>query len=149
VFAPNSPSVCPQAALCINATLAFSGQPVSNNTSSATTITEGNETTIVRASTTTIIRAHATTVKAPSMYSPYSVYVTALVQDAVTGLNVTTSSGQSIITGLCYIQPTGFTHCYVGGNAPGGRTLKVTVFVTMTDGRTMLAPISTITYRGG
>ncbi len=147
VFAPNSPKVCAEAQFCINATLAFSGQPVTNHTSSATTIIEGNETTIVRASTTTIIRAHATTFRFPDLYSSYSVYVTALVQDAVTGQNVTTSSGLSIITGGCYIQLTGFTHCYVVGHVPTGHTYKVTVFVTKTDGKTMLAPSSTITYR--
>ena len=139
VFAPNSPKVCAGAEFCINATLAFSGQSARNYTSSATTSIEGNETTIVRASTTTIMGAHATTVKFPSLYSSYSVYLTALVQDAVTGQNTTVAGG-------CYIQPTGFTNCYVVGHVPNGHTYKVTLYVTKTDGKTMLAPSSTITY---
>jgi hypothetical protein len=139
VFAPNSPQVCEAAEFCINATLEFSNQAVTNNIPPVTTITNGSATTIVRSSTTTIISGHATTVKFPDVYSPYSVYVRAFVRDAATGRNVTTSSGQSDITGLCYIQLTGFTHCYVAGEVPRGHTYKVTVFVTKPDGETMLA----------
>jgi hypothetical protein len=141
VFAPNSPKTCEEAQFCVNATLGFSGQ-TATNIPPATTVTGSNGTTIVHGSTTTIIRGNATTEKFPDLYSSYSVYVTALVQDAVTGQNVTTSSGSSVITDLCYIQPTGFTHCYVVGQVPGAHTLKVTVFVTTPDGKTILAPPS-------
>jgi hypothetical protein len=141
VFAPNSPKVCAEAQFCINATLGFSGQ-TATIIPPATTVTGSNGTTIVHGSTTTIIRGNATTEKLPDLYSSYSVYVTALVQDAVTGQNVTTSSGSSVITDLCYIQPTGFTHCYIVGHVPAARTFKVTVFVTTPDGKTILAPPS-------
>jgi hypothetical protein len=141
VFAPNSPKACEEVQFCINATLGFSGQ-TATIIPPATTVTGSNGTTIVHGSTTTIIRGNATTEKFPALGSSYSVYVTALVQDAVTGQNITTSSGSSVITDLCYIQPTGFTHCYVVGNVSGAHTLKVTVFVTTPDGKTILAPPS-------
>ncbi len=141
VFAPNSPKACELSEFCINATLGFLGKTTLVN-STTTTITAGGATTIVHGSTTTIISGIATTEKLPDVGSSYSAYVTALVQDAVTGQNVTTSSGSSVITDLCYIQPTGFTHCYVVGNVPGEDALKVTVFVTTPDGKTTLAPPS-------
>ena len=145
VFAPNSPTACAEAEFCINATLGLSGQSATSNTAQTTTITASNTTTIVHASTTTVMSGIATTIRFPALYSSFSVYVTAFVQDAVTGKNVTTSSGLSIITGGCYIQPTGFTNCYVVGHVPGGHAYKATVFVTKTDGKTMLAPSPTIT----
>jgi len=148
LFAPNSPKTCEGGPgnFCINATLAFSGQ-VAANTSSATTIIQGNATTIIHSSTKTIIRSNGayTAFIYPSDNKSYPVDVTAFVQDAVTGQNVTTSGGHSILRGLCYIQPTGFTNCYVAGGVSSGDALKVTISVTKVDDKTMLAPSSTVT----
>ncbi len=150
VFAPNSPKVCAGGIgdFCVNSTLAFSGQTPgnpSNNTSSATTIIQGNATTIVHSSTKTIMRGVTTAYVYPADNKSYPVDVTAFVQDAATGQNVTTSNGHSILRGLCYIQPTGFTNCYVVGGVPAGHTYKVTIYVTKLDDKTMLATSPTVT----
>lgn len=152
VWASNSPKTCEGGPgnFCINATLAFSAQVAantSNNTSSATTIIQGTATTMIHSSTKTIIRSNGayTAFIYPSDNKSYPVDVTALVQDAVTGQNVTTSGGHSILRGLCYIQPTGSTNCYVAGGVPTGQALKVTISVTKLDDKTMLAPSSTVT----
>jgi hypothetical protein len=135
VWAPKPLGTCDYLAFCIEAELGFSGAATPaplNNTSSATTIIHGNATTIVNSSATTIIQGISTTFEYPPENGSYSVAVTAFVQDAATGENVTTSSGLTVITNDCNIQPTGFTGCYIVGAVPSGHTYKVTVFVTKT-----------------
>lgn len=135
VWAPKPLGTCDYLAFCIEAELGFSSTatlPPSNQTSSATTIIQGNATTIVNSSATTIIQGISTTFEYPPENGSYSVAVTAFVQDAVTGQNVTTSSGLTVITNDCNIQPTGFTGCYIVGAVPSGHTYKVTVYVTKT-----------------
>ncbi len=133
VWQSTSPTVCDMNSFCVVATLGFSGQTATAS-ESATAITGSNGTTIVVSSTTTIIRTSPypqTTVIEPPQNTSYVVVVTAFVQDAVTGQNVTTSSGQSSLGAGCDIQPSGFTHCII--SAPSGLpsgTYKVTVFVT-------------------
>ncbi len=152
VFAPNSPKVCAGGGgeLCVNATLSFSGQTAgnsSNNTSAATTIIQGNATIIEHSSTTTVIRSNGayTALILPGVNKSYPVDVTAFVQDAGTGQNVTTSGGHSILRDLCYVQPNGFTNCYVIGGVPSGHTYKVTLYVTELDYKTLVAPSTTVT----
>jgi hypothetical protein len=134
VWAPNSPTVggCDTFPFCIYARLGFSGTATlapSNQTSSATTIIQGNATTIIQSSITTIISGISTGVVYPPE-TGYPVAVFAFVQDAVTGQNVTMGGGQSYIGGLCLIGPTGFTECVAGGSVPPGHAYKVTVYVT-------------------
>jgi hypothetical protein len=138
VWAPNSPTEggCDTFPFCIYVRLGFSGTatlPPSNQTSSATTVIQDNTTTIVFESTTTYMSGVSTGVVYPQENDSYLVAVFAFVQDAVTGQNITTSSGQSSIGGLCAIQPTGFTECVAGGGVPPGHTYKVTVYVTKGD----------------
>lgn len=133
VWAPKTAlSGCDLAQFCIDATLAFPGHEAANNNTSTTTITGGNATTIVISSTTTIIRTNGTAFVYPIGDTSYPVAAIAFVQDAVTGQNVTTGEGHSLIANSCFIQPAGFSHCYIGGNVPPGHTYKVTVFITKT-----------------
>jgi hypothetical protein len=138
MWAPNSPTVggCDTLPFCIYAKLGFSGIATlapSNHTSAASTTIQGNATTIVRSSLTTIIQGVTTSYVYPPENGSYPVAVFGLVQDAVTGQNVTTGSGQlGLIGGGCLIQPTGFTECLAGGSVPPGHTYKITVFVTKT-----------------
>jgi hypothetical protein len=137
-WAPNSPTVgsCDVFPFCVYARLGFSGTatlPPSNQTSSATTVIQGNTTTIIQSSTTTYISGISTGVVYPPENDSYLVAVFALVQDPVTGQNVTTGSSLSYFGGLCGIQPTGFTECVAGSSVPTGHTYKVTVFVTKGD----------------
>jgi hypothetical protein len=135
MWAPKPLGTCDYLAFCIEAELGFSGASTaapSSNASLATTIIYGNATTIVDSSTTTIIQGISTTFEPPPENGSYSVAVTAFVQDAATGQNVTTSSGLTVITNDCDIQPAGFTGCYIVGAVPSGHSYKVTVFVTKT-----------------
>ena len=138
VWAANSPTEgsCDTFPFCIYARLGFSGTaalPPPNQNSSATTVIQDNTTTIVFESTTTYMSGVSTGVVYPPENDSYLVVVFAFVQDAVTGQNITTSSGQSSIGGLCAIQPTGFSECVAGGGVPPGHTYKVTVYVTKGD----------------
>jgi hypothetical protein len=146
VWGPNPVTACSGIAFCVYATLGFSGQTATNDTSSATTIIQGNATTIIISSTTTIMSGVSTGVYFPSPNASYPVTVTAFVQDAVTGQNATTPNGVPFVASTCYIQPTGFTKCIVGAPymplVPSGHPYKVTVFVTKGDGETLLAPPS-------
>jgi hypothetical protein len=146
VWGPNPVTACSGIAFCVYATLGFSGQTATNDTSSATTIIQGNATTIIISSTTTIMSGVSTGVYFPSPNASYPVTVTAFVQDALTGQNATTPNGVPFVASTCYIQPTGFTKCIVGAPympvVPPGHLYKVTVFVTTGDGKTMLAPPS-------
>lgn len=131
-WAPNSPSVgeCDYFQFCIYARLGFSGTatpPPSNQTSSAATTVQGNATTPVQSSTTTIISGNSTSIVYPPESGTYPVSVFALVQDAVTGQNLTTGP---LIGSDCPVQPTGFTECIAGGFLPPGHTYKITVYVT-------------------
>jgi len=133
VWQSTSPTVCDMNSFCVVATLGFSGKTATPS-ESTTTITGSNGTTVVVSSTTTIIRTSPypqTTVIEPRQNASYVVVVTAFVQNALNGQNVTTSSGQSSLGESCAIQPSGFTHCII--SAPSGLpsgTYKVTVFVT-------------------
>ena len=135
VWGPNPVSACAGIAFCVYATLGLSGQTATNNTSSATTIIQGNATTIVRSSVTTIIRANSTAFDYPSPNTSYTVTLSAFVQDAVTSQNATTPNGIPVVASGCYIQPAGFTQCIVGAPympvVPSGDPYRVTVFVTM------------------
>ncbi len=136
VWQSTSPTVCDMNSFCVVATLGFSGQTATQS-ESATTITGSNGTTIVVSSTTTIIRTSPypqTTVIEPRQNASYLIAAFAFIQDAVTGQNVTTSSGQSSLGESCAIQPSGFTHCVI--SAPSGLppgTYKVTVYITKGD----------------
>lgn len=145
VWGPNPVTACSGTAFCVYATLGFSGKTETNDTSSATTIIQGNATTIIISSATTIISGVSTAVIFPSPFTSYSVVVTAFVQDAVTGQNATSPNGPFVYS-TCYIQPTGFTKCIVGALympvVSPGHAYKVTLFVTTLDGKTMLAPPS-------
>ena len=56
--------------------------------------------------------------------------VTAYVQDAATGQNVTLGGGQTYAVSSCGIVPSGFTYCNIVSEVPSGHTYKVTIFVT-------------------
>jgi hypothetical protein len=130
VWGPNSPEVC-QDVCFVDAMLAFSnGTSSSSSTESTTTIINNKTTTIMHGYTTTIISSNNTDgiFNYPSAY--YIVAVTAYVRDAVTGQNVTTSSGLTVISSACNIPQTGFTRCLIVGRAPPGHTYKVTLYVT-------------------
>jgi len=99
---------------------------------STTTIINNDTTTIEHGYTTLIIRGNAT----DGIYGsppPFEIVaVTAYFRDAVTGQNVTTSSGLTVITYTCDVTQTGFTPCLIGGQVPPGHTYKVTLYVTKT-----------------
>jgi hypothetical protein len=124
-----------------NVTETVSCQPLGNATLAA------NQTSSV---TSTSCTSSVTTYQDTAVgYKPdgsYPILVSAFVQDAATGQNVTTSSGNSVIALSCSIQPpAGYTDCYVMGHVPPGHTYKVTVSITKLDGVTLLAPSQTIT----
>jgi hypothetical protein len=128
VWAPSPLSVCEASAFCINATLGFSGQQMTDTGTSVsvTSTVEDNATFIVRGFTTTVIRSGQT-------YANYVVDAAAFIQDAATGQNATGPNGIPLIGSSCTISPTGFTHCLVGApylpSVPSGHAYKVTVFV--------------------
>jgi hypothetical protein len=132
VWAPKPVGVgCDEFPFCIEAVLGFAGHTATSNiTSTATTVIQDNTTTIVFESTTTYMSGVSTGVVYPPEGGSYFVSVWAFIQDAVTGQNVTTDSGQSYVLGGCGIQSTGFTDCYAGAGVPPGHTYKVTVYVT-------------------
>ena len=135
VWAPKPVGVgCDYFPFCIEAVLGFAGHTeTSNLTSTATIVVQDNTTTIVFESTTTYMSGVSTGVVYPPDNAAIVVSVWAFVQDAVTGQNVTTDSGQYYVGGGCGIQPTGFTDCYAGAGVPPGHTYKVTVYVTKGD----------------
>lgn len=135
VWAPKPVGVsCDYFPFCIEAVLGFAGHTATSSiTTSATTIVQDNTTTIVFESTTTYMSGVSTGVVYPPENAAIVVSIWAFVQDAVTGQNVTTDSGQSYIGGGCGIQSTGFTDCYAGAGVPPGHTYKVTVYVTKGD----------------
>jgi len=133
VWAPNSPKTCElgEFSFCIEATLGFSGQTATSSTSFTTmTIIQGNTTTIVGSTETTIIHGVTTNFVYPPENGSYGIVATALVQDAATGQNITTSSGQPFISNDCSVPPTGFAPCYIGGSVPLGHTYRITVYLT-------------------
>jgi hypothetical protein len=135
VWAPKPVGVgCDEFPFCIEAVLGFAGHTATSSiTSTAITVVQDNTTTIVFESTTTYMSGVSTGVVYPPENDSYLVAVFAFVQDAATGQNVTTDSGQSYIGGGCGIQPTGFTDCYAGAGVPLGHTYKVTVYITKGD----------------
>ena len=133
-WGPNPPTECGDRGIClINATLALSnGTSSTSTTVSTTTIINNTTTTIEHGYTTLIIRGNATDGIYGSPPAFETVAVTAYVRDAVTGQNVTTSSGLTVITYGCDIPQTGFARCLIGGHVPPGHTYKVTLYVTKT-----------------
>jgi hypothetical protein len=108
-------------------TVTISCQPSGSNATSATNHTSSVTSTSCTSSVTTVV---ATDGVFGSPAVSLTVWATAFFQDAVTGQNVTTSSGLSVIPFDCGIQATGFSNCYIGGSVPPGHTYKVTVFIT-------------------
>jgi hypothetical protein len=134
VWGANPPTVCGDRGICfINATLALSNGTLSISTTTATTTIINNKTTTIEHGyTTLIIRGNATDGIYGSPPAFETVAVTAYVRDAMTGQNVTTSSGLTVITYDCDIPRTGFASCLIGGEVPTGHTYKVTLYVTKT-----------------
>jgi hypothetical protein len=119
-------------------TVTVSCQPLANGTL-ATNHTSSVTSTSCTSSVTTNVERDGI-YGSPSAF--LTAYVTAYVRDAVTGQNVTTSSGLTVITYGCGIPLTGFTHCLIGGHVPPGHTYKVTLFVTKTYLPCSLRPVN-------
>jgi len=137
-----------------NTTLTTTSSDTTIVRGNTTTIVHGFATTIIRTLTVTVsscqpsgtLANHTSSATSTSCTSSvttnvvrdgvfgspvvYPVTATAFFRDAVTGQNVTTSAGLSVISFGCGIQPTGFSNCYIGGSVPPGHTYKVTVFIT-------------------
>jgi len=124
-----------------NVTETVSCQPLDN-----ATLATNQTSSVTSTSCTSSVTTYQDTAVGYRPDGSYPILVSALVQDAATGQNVVTSSGNSAIAFGCSIQPpAGYTVCYVMGHVPPGHTYKVTVSVTKLDGVTLLAPSQTIT----
>jgi hypothetical protein len=145
VWAQSDPidGTCDLESFCLSATVGYAANATIPIATGSTTIMEGNTTIIVHYgavnTTTTIIPRvgyNETDVSVgPGNPNSRPIAVWALVQNATTGKNLTSSSGSTIVlSGGCMLEPTGLSRCHVAGyvsvGGPGLHPYLVTVFVT-------------------